>query len=132
MYMSIYVVMTRPPPRSTLTDTLFPYTTLFRSRNQLPARLIGPISGNRPSAVIALARGVLNRIGRPRDAKGVGQTIERGAQLAQYVAHIRLHLSAAGRKHGPVLLIDNLDAQAVRRHVQQQLRPELQIGRAHV
>src|SRR3546814_20627511 len=23
--------MTRPPPRSTLTDTLFPYTTLFRS-----------------------------------------------------------------------------------------------------
>src|SRR3546814_11105069 len=24
--------MIRPPPRSTLTDTLFPYTTLFRSR----------------------------------------------------------------------------------------------------
>src|SRR3546814_1917328 len=24
--------MTRPPPRSTLTYTLFPYTTLFRSR----------------------------------------------------------------------------------------------------
>src|SRR3546814_1819645 len=24
--------MSRPPPRATLTDTLFPYTTLFRSR----------------------------------------------------------------------------------------------------
>src|SRR3546814_7787557 len=27
--------MLRRPPRSTRTDTLFPYTTLFRSRNQL-------------------------------------------------------------------------------------------------
>src|SRR3546814_18078064 len=26
--------MRRRPPRSTLTDTLFPYTTLFRSRHQ--------------------------------------------------------------------------------------------------
>src|SRR3546814_8483974 len=28
--------MIRPPPRSTRTDTLFPYTTLFRSRRQAP------------------------------------------------------------------------------------------------
>src|SRR3546814_2343014 len=28
--------MIRPPPRSTRTDTLFPYTTLFRSRRLLP------------------------------------------------------------------------------------------------
>src|SRR3546814_10280804 len=28
---SIFVVMIRRPPRSTRTDTLFPYTTLFRS-----------------------------------------------------------------------------------------------------
>src|SRR3546814_13097077 len=27
--------MIRRPPRSTLTDTLFPYTTLFRSRRQV-------------------------------------------------------------------------------------------------
>src|SRR3546814_5214296 len=31
--------MIRRPPRSTRTDTLFPYTTLFRSRGQV-ARLI--------------------------------------------------------------------------------------------
>src|SRR3546814_19740942 len=31
--------MIRPPPRSTRTDTLFPYTTLFRSaRGSVPAR----------------------------------------------------------------------------------------------
>src|SRR3546814_4412236 len=29
--------MIRRPPRSTRTDTLFPYTTLFRSRNDRPA-----------------------------------------------------------------------------------------------
>src|SRR3546814_6972159 len=29
--MSVFFVMIRPPPRSTRTDTLFPYTTLFRS-----------------------------------------------------------------------------------------------------
>src|SRR3546814_9250771 len=28
--------MIRRPPRSTRTDTLFPYTTLFRSRDHLP------------------------------------------------------------------------------------------------
>src|SRR3546814_2354613 len=30
----IFFVMIRRPPRSTRTDTLFPYTTLFRSRGQ--------------------------------------------------------------------------------------------------
>src|SRR3546814_7883558 len=35
--MSIFFLMIRRPPRSTRTDTLFPYTTLFRS-SHLPAR----------------------------------------------------------------------------------------------
>src|SRR3546814_4975546 len=38
--------MMRRPPRSTRTDTLFPYTTLFRSSEQLPRchrRLAGPL-----------------------------------------------------------------------------------------
>src|SRR3546814_17712065 len=30
---SFFFLMIRRPPRSTLTDTLFPYTTLFRSRD---------------------------------------------------------------------------------------------------
>src|SRR3546814_18605717 len=34
-YLSLFFLMIRRPPRSTRTDTLFPYTTLFRSgRNQ--------------------------------------------------------------------------------------------------
>src|SRR3546814_18922840 len=30
-YLLFFILMIRRPPRSTLTDTLFPYTTLFRS-----------------------------------------------------------------------------------------------------
>src|SRR3546814_6416903 len=66
--------MIRRPPRSTLTDTLFPYTTLFRSARH-PARLAGrrirphrpvgsrlllgrsrPRDGDRPDARVAHAR----------------------------------------------------------------------------
>src|SRR3546814_7003415 len=32
----MFFLMSRRPPRSTRTDTLFPYTTLFRSRTGLP------------------------------------------------------------------------------------------------
>src|SRR3546814_6510845 len=34
--------MIRRPPRSTRTDTLFPYTTLFRSGGEEPQRVVGP------------------------------------------------------------------------------------------
>src|SRR3546814_8086231 len=41
---SLFFLMIRLPPRSTRTDTLFPYTTLFRSRpstrHQQPAPLL--------------------------------------------------------------------------------------------
>src|SRR3546814_16319525 len=36
---SIFLLMIRRPPRSTLTDTLFPYTQLFRSTAALIATL---------------------------------------------------------------------------------------------
>src|SRR3546814_17824797 len=37
MYLtSFFFLMIRRPPRSTRTDTLFPYTTLFRSTGKLP------------------------------------------------------------------------------------------------
>src|SRR3546814_20852236 len=41
-----FFLMIRRPPRSTRTDTLFPYTTLFRSeaRNRCPGRGIGEVA----------------------------------------------------------------------------------------
>src|SRR3546814_11215149 len=43
----IFFLMIRRPPRSTRTDTLFPYTTLFRSASTRPTTTHRPIS--RPS-----------------------------------------------------------------------------------
>src|SRR3546814_13142975 len=37
-FFDIFFLMIRRPPRSTRTDTLFPYTTLFRSLCDAPAR----------------------------------------------------------------------------------------------
>src|SRR3546814_16155859 len=36
----LFFLMIRRPPRSTRTDTLFPYTTLFRSHGRLVARAV--------------------------------------------------------------------------------------------
>src|SRR3546814_16653915 len=42
MFMYFFFLMIRRPPRSTRTDTLFPYTTLFRSAKIAPQRqLVG-------------------------------------------------------------------------------------------
>src|SRR3546814_2295788 len=43
--------MIRRPPRSTRTDTLFPYTTLFRSRHQVHGGLDGVGAGAGPRDV---------------------------------------------------------------------------------
>src|SRR3546814_15562574 len=53
-----FFLMIRRPPRSTRTDTLFPYTTLFRSRAQWPQsfhagkRLADPYPDDKPLFVI--------------------------------------------------------------------------------
>src|SRR3546814_11997945 len=40
-YFSFFFLMIRRPPRSTRTDTLFPYTTLFRSRLRQALHMLG-------------------------------------------------------------------------------------------
>src|SRR3546814_11128858 len=40
IYMIFFFLMIRRPPRSTRTDTLFPYTTLFRSQQGDEARVV--------------------------------------------------------------------------------------------
>src|SRR3546814_16438904 len=60
----IFFLMIRRPPRSTRTDTLFPYTTLFRSGQGHAA---GPSGGSAP------APGSTRRARRPaRRRSGVG------------------------------------------------------------
>src|SRR3546814_14614792 len=71
--------MIRPPPRSTRTDTLLPYTTLFRSRRTAPALAVGSgRTGQRAGAPqrrgdlvpVAAAGRAGVRCGQPRRARG--------------------------------------------------------------
>src|SRR3546814_3085408 len=60
--------MIRRPPRSTRTDTLFPYTTLFRSGRRAHAR-----AQHRQRRIAARVRAAgRNRPSLPRRARGTG------------------------------------------------------------
>src|SRR3546814_11770336 len=96
--------MIRRPPRSTRTDTLFPYTTLFRSivRVQRPK---DPLKASVPdpelrNAVVDPGRGVEGK-------------------LPNLLAHRRATLAAAAQKEGAINDRSSID-----------LESQVQIGRA--
>src|SRR3546814_13665234 len=74
--------MIRRPPRSTRTDTLFPYTTLFRSRRQLP-RGAGPPHQRAPPPAILTSMGRRHHVQfrwpvlQGREARRVGRRYQR-------------------------------------------------------
>src|SRR3546814_4475645 len=51
--------MIRRPPRSTRTDTLFPYTTLFRSRQNIIELLLQWIDRDRKSTALKALQGMI-------------------------------------------------------------------------
>src|SRR3546814_12347082 len=72
---SLFFLMIRRPPRSTRTDTLFPYTTLFRSRRV-------------DRLEIPFPRHLVEALGRPGLIGGGQQQRIRPAAAAQIVAHL--------------------------------------------
>src|SRR3546814_10555221 len=63
--------MIRRPPRSTRTDTLFPYTTLFRSLMKIAAGMVQPDGGER-----VLQSGVtLRYLSQEPDLSGFADTL---------------------------------------------------------
>src|SRR3546814_13544090 len=63
--------MRRPPPRSTRTDTIFPYPTLFRSRIQVTAARQAPPVGAQPGRGVGLPD-------RGRLCRGAGLRLQHG------------------------------------------------------
>src|SRR3546814_1824575 len=53
---TIFFLMIRRPPRSTRTDTLFPYTTLFRSRPEHYRLIVDRVGAGEPLAAGELAK----------------------------------------------------------------------------
>src|SRR3546814_5577583 len=62
--------MIRRPPRSTRTDTLFPYTTLFRSRHHILRR---QLVDHGDDAALGGGPGAVGRLGGQRDDLVVGE-----------------------------------------------------------
>src|SRR3546814_8765641 len=63
MFCLFFFLMIRRPPRSTRTDTLFPYTTLFRSRKLRGCLLADSLEHDVPEVVEQHARKAPDRIG---------------------------------------------------------------------
>src|SRR3546814_4905679 len=56
MLIHVFFLMIRRPPRSTRTDTLFPYTTLFRSISFRPSGCTPPLARASPVVLAAHPR----------------------------------------------------------------------------
>src|SRR3546814_2454006 len=76
--------MIRPPPRSTRTDTLFPYTTLFRSQAiiRMIVRRPGPRVTCRDDRTISIVRVATRLVRVDRVCKGGNQKTEGRLSLA--------------------------------------------------
>src|SRR3546814_1746492 len=90
--MFIFFLMIRRPPRSTRTDTLFPYTTLFRS-----LLLVGELDHDRDDTVVDRGRDVANAADR-RD-RVFDRPRNRGFQLLGRRTGIGRHQRYAGELH---------------------------------
>src|SRR3546814_3288924 len=88
-----FFLMIRPPPRSTRTDTLFPYTTLFRSLggNAVSLLLLGTLAG------AVYPRATIRALPLLWIGSGLGAWL-----LGDAGSH---HLGASGLGHGLLFLV---------------------------
>src|SRR3546814_15361955 len=109
--------MIRGPPRSTLTDTLFPYTTLFRSRPEqeiidhrlVVERDVGHLGGQREDDMEIADREKVGLAGfKPcarRSALALGAVTVTAAVIGDApVAAVLAGLHMAAERRGPALL----------------------------
>src|SRR3546814_3153690 len=81
--------MMRPPPRSTRTDTLFPYTTLFRSERGLWYQALTLLSAERDKLAL---NGIVVCISAPTRLAGPDAAKATGIRLRRLVDEAMEHL----------------------------------------
>src|SRR3546814_1779607 len=127
-FLCFFFLMIRRPPRSTRTDTLFPYTTLFRSRHRLRGA-----AHSMADAEPRARREILPADGRTPRAPHLGalrpQHARIGARLS--ISRAALRCGARGRNRRPARdLAAGRPLAGTDRRVAGRLRKK--IGRAHV
>src|SRR3546814_13685615 len=95
VFFCFFFLMLRRPPRSTRTDTLFPYTTLFRSNRATEALLHGRFIRQRADQPLA-ARPQQNRAAEPVEQRKSVQQIE---IVPQPLAETDAGIDEIGRAH---------------------------------
>src|SRR3546814_10430525 len=108
--------MIRRPPRSTRTDTLFPYTTLFRSWNSSAVRGLKPyLCERRPAGLSPAYRWVFLRCGIccPSElagfSSGCGHSVHCSDARAKAANRIRcMGETVRGAEPIPLKLVNNL------------------------
>src|SRR3546814_1278041 len=129
--------MIRRPPRSTRTDTLFPYTTLFRSLLDVPCP-VGAVVVRDALRGLRRRAGVRQRQAGPlRLGEGIGREAVRGFTLSVLLG--ACGRDVAGLRDAAILLlgydaglrVSELVAVAVELMEAQEDGSGLQIGRAH-
>src|SRR3546814_3474715 len=132
--------MIRRPPRSTRTDTLFPYTTLFRSQRNIVTRVLGvyeqveadlwpvdPVSGDR---IVLCSDGLFNEVGDDQISAVLRRLDDPQDASAELV---RLANEGGGRDHITVVVLDVVDDGGVAQRASAALAGgSSEIGRAHV
>src|SRR3546814_20869286 len=97
-----FFLMILRPPRSTRTDTLFPYTTLFRSADHLRAVVAGRLLEDARAMVDAAALGIVGAVPQPAEPGKADRPRAHRTGL-QLPVEIRLRhpLHAAAGRRGP-------------------------------
>src|SRR3546814_8967826 len=112
--------MIRPPPRSTRTDTLFPYTTLFRSLQDITAHV------DFTAMADAALEGGLDVLGYTSQARFL-----MNAGLAEVLAGAGAPQQAATAQDAAAMTSHAASMSAVQKLISEAEMGE-QIGRAHV
>src|SRR3546814_14145951 len=124
--------MIRPPPRSTLTDTLFPYTTLCRSlETQFTIHAEGSVLVSFGNTKVLVTASVDEKVPSWMRGKGAGWVTAEYGMLPR-ATHTRGSREAAkGKQSGRTQEIQRLIGRSLRAVVDMKKLGE-QIGRAHV
>src|SRR3546814_1257307 len=87
-----FFLMIRRPPRSTRTDTLFPYTTLFRSLHH-PHRVLAaehrPLGVHRLHPAPTLQRDLLDGVAGGEDAGIVDQNVQSAVRSEEHTSELQ-------------------------------------------